>query len=122
MEIDPDDVVANRLEVFAGDVRSALVARWAVRADWSFAGSERAHARNQADPSRTRDGNFPTDEAIRRIERSNDSLPGAIGGAKTYRIEAIAPDMIHITVPQASEDALMKDALGKDDDDCAPPG
>ena len=112
MEIDPDEVVANRLEVFAGDVRSALMGGGpSDRIGHLPEVKGRTLEIQLTRPDEN--GNFRTDEAIRRIERNNDSLPGAIGGAKTYRIAAVRDDMIHITVPQASEDALMKDALGK---------
>ncbi|HBQ50135.1 MAG TPA: protein translocase subunit SecD, partial [Hyphomonas atlantica] len=48
-----------------------------------------------------------------RIRKLNSNVEGAIGGAKTYEIEALGTDRILVTVPAASEEALMKDALGK---------
>ena len=112
MEINPDEVIANRLEVFAGDVRSALS---------NVVPSERiGHlpeiSGRQLEIKLTRpdaEGNFPMDEALRRIRKLNSNVEGAIGGAKTYEIEALGTDRILVTVPAASEEALMKDALGK---------
>ncbi|MEP1600439.1 MAG: protein translocase subunit SecD [Hyphomonas sp.] len=112
MEINPDEVIANRLEVFAGDVRSALT---------NVAPSERiGHLPDvkgrQLEITLTRpdaDGNFPMDEALRRMRKLNSNVEGAIGGAKTYDIEQRGNDRIIVTVPAASEEALMKDALGK---------
>ncbi|KCZ54649.1 hypothetical protein HY29_13935 [Hyphomonas beringensis] len=112
MEINPNEVIANRLEVFAGDVRGALS---------NVAPSERiGHIPEvkgrELEIKLTRpdaDGNFPLDEALRRIRKLNGPVEGAIGGAKTYEIEPRGNDTIIVTVPQASEEALMKDALGK---------
>ena len=112
MEINADEVIANRLEVFAGDVRNALV---------NVSPSERIYnvpevKGRELEVTLTRPdeaGGFPTEEALRRINRLNGTVEGAIGGAKTYEVVSTAPDKIRITVPQASEEALMKDALGK---------
>ena len=73
MEINPDEVTANRLEVFAGDVRNALS---------NVSPSERiGHLPDvqgrELEIKLTRpdaDGNFPLEEALRRMRKLNGSV------------------------------------------------
>ena len=112
MEISPDEVVANRLEVFAIDVRTAL----GNRDGQPLIGHLSEVNGRELDVRLTRpnaDGNFPIDEALTRIRKMNGSVEGAIGGAKTYEVESAGPALIKVSVPATSEEALMKDALGK---------
>ncbi|KDA02986.1 protein translocase subunit SecD [Hyphomonas oceanitis] len=112
MEISPDEVIANRLEVFAIDVRNAL----GNKDGKPLIGHLSEVDGRTLNISLTRpdaDGNYPVDEALTRLRKLNGSVEGAIGGAKTYEIEAAGPALIKVTVPSTSEEALMKDALAK---------
>lgn len=112
MEIPPAQVISNRLEVFARDVRSAM-GRTADREPIYF--RTELHGRTmsirltQTDAS----GNYQTDEAIRRLERINTPIEGGLANSKTFDIRKTAPDTITVSVPSASEAAMMADALGK---------
>ena len=112
MEINPNEVVANRLEVFAIDIRNAL----GNRDGQPLIGHLSEVDGRVLNVQLTRpdaDGNFPVDEALTRIRKLNGSVEGAIGGAKTYEIEPAGPALITVSVPGSSEEALMKDALAK---------
>tara|TARA_R110000787_G_scaffold72118_15_gene160785 strand:- start:1690 stop:3297 length:1608 start_codon:yes stop_codon:yes gene_type:complete len=112
MEINADEVVANRLEVFAIDVRNAL----GNKDGKSLIGHLSTVEGRTLNIELTRpdaDGNFPMDAALTRIRKLNSSVEGAIGGAKTYEIEPAGPALIKVTVPATAEEALMKDALAK---------
>lgn len=108
MEIDPDEVVGNRMEVLAGDVGSELR-------------TLRPRLPHVVEPDgrtltvtlRGDDAAANMDRALEEIRKLNAAVPGAIGGARTYTIQEVGRDRIQITVPGASEEALMKDALGK---------
>lgn len=113
MEIDPDEVIANRLEVFAGDVRGALYEDVPVTDRIYNSPEVRGRELIVTLTRPDENGEYRISEAIRRIERLNGPVEGAIGGAKTYSVEQVGRDKIAITVPPASEEALMKDALGK---------
>ena len=111
MEIEPDEVVANRLDVLSRDVSSAL----------GGSPSERirhlAEVKGRAlEVKLTRadaDGNFRTDEALKRLQKLNGPVGGVIGGAQLYEMRITSSDTISITVPQTAEESLLKDALGK---------
>ena len=112
MEINPDEVVANRLEVFAIDVRNALGNKDGKPLIGHLSTVE-GRTLNVELTRPDADGNFPMDEALTRIRKLNGSVEGAIGGAKTYEIESAGPALIKVSVPSTSEETLMKDALGK---------
>lgn len=108
MEIDPDEVVGNRLEVYAGDVASDLRAL-------------RPRLPHRVNPqARTLTVNLLGDDveanmtrALESIRKLNTPVAGAIGGSRSYEVTQSGRDRILITVPSTSEEAMMKDALGK---------
>ncbi len=112
MEIEPEEVAGNRLQVFARDVRSALDKK-----------DNEPRVGHIAEPHPGRldirltqpgaDGKFDTDEALRRLQKLNGPLAGAIGGAQLYEMRVTSPDTITVTIPDAAQEALMKDALAK---------
>ncbi|KCZ93257.1 protein translocase subunit SecD [Hyphomonas johnsonii] len=112
MEINPDEVVANRLEVFAIDVRNALSNKDGkpLIGHLSEVDGRTLNVRLTRPDA---DGNYPIDDAVTRIRKLNGSVEGAIGGAKTYEIEAASPQLIKVSVPATAEEALMKGALAK---------
>lgn len=107
MEIDPDEVVANRMESFAGEVERSLRARPIVPHRASPEGPEISIQLNRLDEN---PGNM--EEALKRLEALNTPLAGSLG-AKSYEFEQVGRDRIKVTVPPGSRDALMKDSLGK---------
>ena len=108
MEIDPDEVIGNRLEIFAGDVASDLR-------------TLRPRLPHRVNPQgRTLTVNLLGDDAEANMERAmatlrklNAPVAGAIGGSRSYEITQAGRDRILITVPSTSEEAMMKDALNK---------
>lgn len=112
MEIRTQDVLGGRLEVFARDVRTALA-----RTDTSDPIAHIAEVNGAVLTIKlTRPdeaGNFPVEDAIRRIERVNGPLEGGLAGGRTYEVARGGPDSIRITVPANSEDLMMNDALAK---------
>ncbi|HPE49183.1 MAG TPA: protein translocase subunit SecD [Hyphomonas sp.] len=112
MEIEPDEVVANRLSVLARDVSSNL--RGTSVSDRLY--NETKVVGRDLIVKLTRpndDGTFRTAEALKRLEKLNGPVGGVIGGAKMYDMEITGPDTITISVPQAAEESLVKDALAK---------
>jgi protein-export membrane protein SecD len=107
MEIDPDEVVGNRMAIFAGDVGGVLRERPIVAQRTNVEGRTlRVQLTNPDKPGEM-------EEALKRIAKLNEPIEGAIGGAKTYDVQQVGRDAIVIGVPAASEEAIMKDALGK---------
>ncbi|MEZ5947185.1 MAG: protein translocase subunit SecD, partial [Hyphomonas sp.] len=112
MEIEPDEVVANRLNVFARDVSSAM--RGASVAERLYNETEINGRTLQVKLTRpNEDGSFRTEEALKRLQKLNGPVGGVIGGAEMYEMKITSPDTISITVPAAAEESLVKDALGK---------
>ncbi len=112
MEINPDEVVSGQLEVFARDIRSALA-----RTDTLEQIGHVADVRGRVLTVRlTRPdaaGDYPVQDALRRIERVNAPLQGNLAGGRTFSLAAAGPDTLRVTVPEASEDLMMQDALAR---------
>ena len=111
MEIQADEVVANRLDVLSRDVSSALTTP---ASDRIFnlpevKGRELVVRLTRPDA----DGNFRTEDALKRLQKLNGPVGGVIGGAQMYEMRITGKDTITITVPQAAEESLLKEALGK---------
>ena len=111
MEIEPDEVVANRLSVLSRDVSSTLggTPTERIRHLAEVKGRELEVKLTRPDA----DGNFPTQEALKRLQKLNGPVGGVIGGAQLYEMRITGPDMITITVPPTAEESLVKDALAK---------
>ncbi len=113
MEIEAEDVVNNRLEIFARDLQSAFgprdgQGRIGFRPDQPRAGALTVRL-TQPDAS----GNFRIDEALRRMEAINPTVPGGLAGTKMFAFARAGEDSIRVTVPGSAEEALMADALQK---------
>ena len=111
MEIQPDEVVANRLSVLQRDISSTLGGSPTERIPHlpEVKGRELQVKLTKPDA----DGNFRTQEALKRLQKLNGPVGGVIGGAQLYEMRVSAPDLITITVPPAAEESLVKDALAK---------
>lgn len=113
MEIRPEDVISGRLEVFARDVRSAF-ARTAERDPIYFQTELRGRSMVIRLSRPDAEGNFPMEEALRRLERINSPVEGGgLTASRSFDIARSGADTILVTVPPASEDAMMQDAQGK---------
>ena len=111
MEIRPEDVIGGQLSVFARDIRSAF-GRTADQSPIYFEatmGGRVTSLRLQPEA----DGTFRMDEALQRLQRINPAVEGGLAGGRSYDIQQAGPDTIRIGVSQASEDAMMEDALRK---------
>ncbi len=105
MEIDPEDVVTNRLRVMSGDVKSILNERPRITRP-PFAVKDGEIAIHLNNPEQMED-------ALKRLRRLNVSVTGALGGQKTFRIEPRNARIIGITVTDTARDVLEQDALRK---------
>lgn len=111
MEIDPDEVVANRLDVFSRDVSSAL---GTPKTDRIYNLPEVRGRTLEVRLTRPdAEGNFRTEDALKRLQKLNGPVGGVIGGAQMYDMRITGLDTISITVPPAAEESLVKDALAK---------
>ncbi|MCA8899648.1 MAG: protein translocase subunit SecD, partial [Hyphomonas sp.] len=104
--------VANRLSVLSRDVSSAL--RGSSARERIYNVQEVKGRTLEVRLTRAaEDGSFPTEEALKRLLKLNAPVGGVIGGANMYEMRIAGADLIEITVPQAAEEALVKDALAK---------
>ena len=112
MEIPQEDVIGARLSVFARDVRSAL-ARTDNHAQVPHLAE--VHGRTMTVKLTRPDaaGNYPIEDAIKRIDRVNGPLEGGLAGGKTYNVVRGGLDSIIVTVPENSVNLMMADALNK---------
>lgn len=108
MEIDPDEVVENRMESFAGEVRTALLAR----PGRVFHQTEIKGPEIEVRLTRLEENPNAMADALERLERVNSPVPGALN-SKSYEFQAVGRDRIRVSVPATSRDALMKDSLAK---------
>ncbi len=110
MEIDPDEVVANQLQIFLGDIRNET---------------------NKLNPDRityptpeVENGQFTItlnnpsqlDQALARIRRLNTPVAGALGGQTTYEITSSSSGLVTVRVSDAARSALARDAQRKTQD------
>ena len=111
MEIEPDEVVANRLDVLSRDVSSALRGEDGDRIYNLPEVKGRTLEVKLTRPDA--DGNFRTEDALKRLQKLNGPVGGVIGGAQMYEMRIVGKDSIHVDVPAAAEESLVKDALAK---------
>ena len=112
MEIPATEVISSRLEVFARDVRSAF-ARTSERDPIFFQPELRGRTMLIKLSRPDADGNYPVEDALRRLDRINSPIEGGLGGGKTFDISRAGPDSILVGVSSASETAMLQDALNK---------
>lgn len=110
MEIDPEEVVAGRLEIFQIDSRDALNGRGVQGGNLQR--ETIPEVRGQTLPITMRNADDVT-EAIRRLERINQPVAGAIGGQRTFEIDRQGERGIIVSVSDAARSALAKDAQRK---------
>lgn len=111
MEIDPAEVVRNHLEVFQGDATRALNRDRGAGLD-NLPRTRVPEIRGETLPIQFRDAE-DVDEAIRRLQRLNQPVAGAIGGQRSFEISRRGADTVVISVSDAARSALTKDALRK---------
>ena len=105
MEIDPDKVVENRLDIFESDATTAL----------------RRQPRITRVMGEVEDGVLPirisnpeqVQDAIDRLNGINEPVPGAIGGQRMFQYDRIGTDTVGVSISLAAREALTKDALRK---------
>lgn len=105
MQIDPDQVVEGHLEVFLADLRTVLNERPVIIRD----------------PPKVNGTVLPINlrrpdqmsEALKRLERLNPRLEGAIAGQRTFEIDQRGDRRIEISVSTAAREILAKEALRK---------
>lgn len=112
MEIPEDEVIGSRLAVFARDVRTAL-ARTDAHAQVPHLAEVHGRTMTVRLTRPDASGNYPIDDAIKRIDRVNGPLEGGLAGGKTYNVVRGGLDSIIITVPENSVNLMMTDALSK---------
>ena len=105
MQLDPDEVVANRLEVFLADLvaelnRNLVVKRSPPELEGSVLPIELLEREQMG-------------EALDRLRRINPTVAGAIGGQRTFQIDRVSDTRIEISVSPAAREALAKDAQRK---------
>ena len=113
MEIDPNEVATNNLEVFAGDIGRDLRKR----------GSSGVRIYNLAEVEGGKlivtltkpdePGIDQMEEGLRRVRKLNAPVSGALGGPKTYSIKQVSPTKIEVSVAPGARDVLAKEALRK---------
>lgn len=112
MEIPPSEVISSRLEVFARDVRSAF-GRTADRDPIFFQPELRGRTMVIKLTRPDANGNYPVEDALRRLDRINGPIEGGLTAGKTYEITRAGVDSLLVSVPSSSEAAMMSDALSK---------
>lgn len=113
MEIDPNEVAANNLEVFGGDVSSTLgnIGKDGVRVFHIPEVVDGKLIIKLTKPDAP--GPDQMEEGLRRIRALNSPVSGGLGGAKTYEVKQLTPNKIEISVTPAARDALSKEAQRK---------
>ncbi len=111
MEINPDEVVAGRLAVFARDVRGALGPSNG-KPRIGYVPEIDGRVLTIAQPEGAT-GDFPVADAMERLKALNPLLDSGLSGGRSFEIEPAGDKAIRVTVPPASEDLMMADALAK---------
>ncbi len=109
MEIQPDDVVTNRLTVLAADVQQALNQR----ADRVYGLAEVEGESLLVRLNERRLEADSLDKALRRIRQLNTPVDGALGGQRTYDINPLSDIVIEVRLTDAARSAFQRDALRK---------
>ncbi len=110
MEIKPADVFENRLKVFSADVQEAL---GTPATDRVYHTRDVEGEKLVVNLNRSRMEDDSMDKALRRIRNVNPTIPGAIGGARSYDVERISDTRIEITLTAAAKSNFLADAQGK---------
>lgn len=105
MEIDPEEVVQNRLLIFQSDATRALNERPVLRRPVP-------EIRGETLPIKFFDP-ADVDEAMDRLQRLNQPVAGAIGGQRTFQLDRRGEDTIVVSVSSAAKESLAKEALRK---------
>jgi len=111
MQITEEDVIANRLRVLAADVVQAFNSGGA--ANRIFQTNEIRDGRLEISLRPDRSGAGKMDAALARLEELNTPVQGAIGGAKTYNIDQVSANEIHVSLTDAAISAYKREALAK---------
>jgi len=111
MQITEEDVIANRLRVLAADVVQAFNSGGA--ANRIFQTNEIRDGRLEISLRPDRSGEVKMDAALARLEELNTPVQGAIGGAKTYNIDQVSANEIHVSLTDAAVSAYKREALAK---------
>ena len=110
MEINPEDVVENRLRVFSADVAEALRSP---ANDRVYGVAEVEEDRLVVTLARNRLEADSMDKALERIRRVNTPVEGAIGGQRTYEVRRAGETRIEILLTDAARSAFVRDAQSK---------
>lgn len=111
MQINQEDVIANRLRVLAADVQQAFNSGSA--AERIFQTNEIRDGRLEISLRPDRSGNVRMAEALERLETLNTPVEGALGGAQTYTIDPVGESEIHVSLTDAAVSAFRREALAK---------
>ncbi len=111
MEIDPAEVVSNHLQVFQGDATRALNRNRGAGLE-NLPRTRVPEIRGETLPIQFQNPE-DVDEAIRRLQRLNQPVAGAIGGQRSFEISRRGSDTVVISVSDASRSALTREALRK---------
>lgn len=105
MEIEPDEVVSNRMQIVQRDIVDALLQRPRITRDAieSVNGSLVVQLKNPDE----------TAEATRRLRAINTPVQGAIGGQRTFDIQSTPAGRFTISMTPTAREALVKDAQRK---------
>ena len=108
IELDPDEVVANRMEISRRDVTEALAARngrplIASTREVNESGQLEVKLKSPEEAS----------EALRRLRDMNTPVEGTISGARTFDIQDRGNGFFVLEMTEAARDALVSDAQRK---------
>ncbi|MEM6412140.1 MAG: protein translocase subunit SecD [Pseudomonadota bacterium] len=105
MEIEPEEVVANRLSNFQIDIVAALGDRPRVTRD-PLEQSNGVISLRLKDPEQS-------DEALRRLRDINPPMQGAIGGQREYNVQDNGNGRFSISMTAGAREAAIRDAQSK---------
>lgn len=105
MEIDPDEVVANQMEIVRRDVTDALLTRPRIASGRELTGGAGLTV-TLRDPSQI-------NEALKRIRKINQPITGTISGSQTLSITERGGGVIDVSMTAAAREQYAKDAQRK---------
>ncbi|MCI4645390.1 MAG: protein translocase subunit SecD [Hyphomonadaceae bacterium] len=108
MEIDEDDVVANRLNLMLSDVADTLYGQ-GVR-DKVYGSGEVEGEQLIFTLNRNRMDETSMDKALDRIRDLNTPVDGALGGQRTYEVRQRGEAQIAIALTEAAKSSFVRDA------------
>ena len=109
IELDPDEVVANRMEISRRDATDALGPR---RGQPVVASTREVNENGQLEIKLTKNPEQAS-EALRRLRDMNTAVEGTISGARTFDIEDRGNGVFVLEMTGAARDALISDAQRK---------